>query len=76
MLRILDNTPPLFVVTLLLEMLAANNTKKNLNNKKTGLLIRCINRVASSYFNPQSFTYSYEKDKGDKMVITFFAITK
>lgn len=76
MLRILDNTPSLFVITLLLEMLTANNNKKTTNNKKTGLLIRCITRVASTYFNPHSYTYAYDKEKGDKMLINFFAVAK
>lgn len=80
MLRILDNTPPLFVTNILLEMLTVLNSKKQINcqtnSKKIGLIIRCITRVSSAFFNPQSPNYQYEKDKGDRMIITFFAIAK
>ena len=65
MLRILDHTPPLFVVNILLELLTHLNTKRHTNShtnsKKIGLIIRCITRVSSTCFNPQSSTYTYEK---------------
>ena len=59
MLRILDNTPHLSVITLLLEMLTKTVLISNDQNKKITLLIRCIVRVSANSFNASNPVYRY-----------------